>query len=68
MNLRKTPLSAGEKALLVLAAFIAGLVGGLVRWALDLDDRLGPWLTSLLYATFVGLAVLAVGILWLRRR
>lgn len=67
-KLRKTPLSTGEKVLLVLTAFTAGLVGGLIRWVLDLDDRLGLWLTSLFYAALVGLAILAVGLVLLRRR
>ncbi|SCL31052.1 hypothetical protein GA0070624_4194 [Micromonospora rhizosphaerae] len=66
-NLWKRPLSAGDKALLVVAAFTAGLVGGLIRFALGLD-RLGFWFTSLLHAAFVGLAVLAVGLVLLRRR
>ncbi|PWR06973.1 hypothetical protein DKT69_35615 [Micromonospora sicca] len=68
MRLRKTPLSIGEKAVLVLTASAAALVGGLTRWVLDLDDRLGYWLTSLFYVVLVGLAVIAVGIMLLRER
>jgi hypothetical protein len=68
MRLRKTPLSIGEKAVLVLTASAAALVGGLTRWVLDLDDRLGYWLTSLFYVVLVGLAVIAVGIMLLRDR
>jgi hypothetical protein len=67
-NLGKTPFSARNKFLLGVTAFAAGLVGGLARWVLDLDDRLGLWLTTLFYATFVGLSVLAVGLVLLRRR
>lgn len=68
MRLRKTPLSIGEKAVLVLTASAAALVGGLTRCVLDLDDRLGYWLTSLFYVVLVGLAVIAVGIMLLRER
>lgn len=68
MKLRKAPLSAGEKAALVLTAFGAALVLGLAQWTLNLDDWLGFWIANLLKAVLVGLAVATVGILLLRRR
>lgn len=61
-------LPTGDKAILVVAAFTAGAVSGLIRWALDLDERLTFWPATLISATFVGLVVLAVGLGLLRGR
>jgi hypothetical protein len=68
MNLRKAPLSIGEKAALVVTALGAAFLLGLAQWALDLDDRLGFWIANLLKAVLVGVAVATVVILFLRKK